>query len=239
MADHLIQMKDVMFSWKPSRWWLSREQQQTWQIHIPEFCCHSGDRIFLYGPSGSGKSTFLSLLSGILLADSGQVTVDGHDLSRLTPQKRDLLRADLMGIVFQQFNLLGYLSVIDNVRLGVYFSMVRKQRIMAHSDHTAESLLNALGITDIHKMARALSVGQQQRVALARSLLGSPKIILADEPTSALDEELKDDFMKILLEQCDKQGASLIFVSHNHSLAQYFEKKIALKDLISSKDDTI
>lgn len=187
----------------------------------------AGASLFVRGPSGSGKSTLLGLLAGVLVAGPGQVRLLGHDLARLSGPARDRLRADHLGIVFQQFNLLPYLSVLDNVRLPCRFSRERERRA---APGEAERLLAALGLEPAlaGRPAARLSVGQQQRVAAARALIGRPALVIADEPTSALDEDARDRFMALLREQCAAAGSALVFVSHDARLAAGFDRVLDL-----------
>ena len=195
-----------------------------------------GERLFVRGPSGCGKTTLLSLLAGVLLPSSGTVALFGREWGDLSSSGRDRLRADRVGYIFQQFNLLPYLSVIDNVLLPCGFSSLRR----AHAGENVESvrasaleLLEKMGL-DANFAARealALSVGQQQRVAAARALIGRPGLVIADEPTSALDESLRESFMRVLLEACAEAGSALVFVSHDGRLATRFEREVDLATL--------
>jgi putative ABC transport system ATP-binding protein len=186
-----------------------------------------GDCVFVHGPSGCGKSTLLSLLAGVLAPTHGELHVLGRDLARLSASARDRLRADHIGYLFQQFNLLPYLSAIDNVMLPVRMSALRRSRV--ERDGTvlsrAQSLLSAMGLQayDWNQRAAELSVGQQQRVAAARALIGDPELVIADEPTSALDTARRDEFMDLLITACRGSGSTLIFVSHDTSLARRFD----------------
>lgn len=205
-------------------------------LDIEAFQARAGERVFLHGPSGSGKSTLLGLMGGVLQAQHGALELLGNDLSRLRPAARDKLRADHIGFIFQQFNLIPYLSVMDNVLLPCRFSPRRKQR--ASSDEgislheQALRLLVHLQLDGIeHVPVTRLSVGQQQRVAAARALIGKPEIVIADEPTSALDSDRQAAFLDLLLQECDAAKATLIFVSHDRRLAQHFHREIALSSI--------
>ncbi len=191
-------------------------------------------RVFLYGPSGCGKSTLLSMIGGVLVPQDGRVSVLGQDLSAMKGSGRDRVRADHLGIIFQQFNLVPYLSVVDNVCLPCRYSRRRLQR--AESDDgtveaSAARLLSELGIDDRLRARRSteLSVGQQQRVAAARALIGRPELIIADEPTSSLDADRRRDFVSLLLTECDSANSTVIFVSHDQSLASHFDEAIDLR----------
>ncbi len=178
-----------------------------------------GERLFIKGPSGSGKSTLLSLLSGVTTAVAGSVRVMEQALERLGSVERDHFRADHIGYIFQMFNLIPYLSVVDNVMLPCRFSARRRAKALARgNDLEAEArrLLQHLDMDhpELHRRAvTTLSVGQQQRVAAARALMGSPELLIADEPTSSLDSDRRESFIRLLFDECRKVGATLIFVS--------------------------
>jgi putative ABC transport system ATP-binding protein len=216
-----LQVRDLRYRWPGAAADL---------LQIDELTVAAGERLFLRGPSGSGKSTLLSLLAGVLLADAGEVALLGRDWRTLSSAGRDAWRADHLGYIFQQFNLLAWLSVLDNVRLPCRFSKPRAARARAGS---AEALLARIGLDRAlwHQPAGALSVGQQQRVAAARALIGAPAVVIADEPTSALDEDLRDSFMALLREACADAGSALVFVSHDARLAAHFDRQLDLPAL--------
>jgi putative ABC transport system ATP-binding protein len=193
----------------------------------------AGRTVFLHGPSGCGKSTLLGLLAGVLLARSGSVALMGQDWATLPAGARDARRADHVGVVFQQFNLLPYLSVLDNVLLPCRFSQRRAQRCAGSPRAAAQDLLRRMGLPEPlwARRADALSVGQQQRVAAARALIGGPELVLADEPTSALDGPLREGFMALLLQACAAAGSTLVFVSHDERLAARFDERLSLPEL--------
>jgi len=204
-------------------------------LQVPQLRIAAGERVFVSGPSGSGKSTLLGLIAGIHLPSTGRVSVFGQDTSALRASARDRLRGDQMGFVFQQFNLITYLSVVDNVLLPLSFSKKRRQRLGSPTQARAQadSLLARLGLSvyAAGQPAAQLSVGQQQRVAAARALLGSPQLIICDEPTSALDAEAKDSFLDLIASECQRTGAALLFVSHDLALARHFQRHIDMHDL--------
>ncbi len=206
-------------------------------LDVPRFVMGGGSRTFLQGPSGSGKSTLLGVIAGVLAADAGRVEVLGADLTRLSGAARDAFRAEHLGVIFQMFNLLPYLSVLDNVTLPCRFSRARAAAALrreASVEREAKRLLARLGLTDpriLTTPSRNLSVGQQQRVAAARALIGAPQLIIADEPTSALDASTRDAFLALLLEECAETGASLLFVSHDAALAPRFDEALDLRAL--------
>ncbi|MCE8000269.1 MAG: ABC transporter ATP-binding protein [Rhodobiaceae bacterium] len=224
-TEAAVVMKDLMFSWDGGAPLLD----------IADLEIKRGERVFLHGPSGSGKSTLLGLFGGVLLPDAGDLTVLGHNLAGLGGRARDRFRADHLGIIFQMFNLLPYLSVADNVALSCRFSKVRSNRAEEAGGVSAETdrLLRNLGLPDeaMTRPVTDLSVGQQQRVAVARALIGQPELIIADEPTSALDADHRNVFIDLLSAECATSGATLIFVSHDLSLAQNFDQTVALGEI--------
>ena len=211
-------------------------------LAIDAFSVAAGESVFLQGASGSGKSTLLNLVAGVLVPGAGRVELLGTDLAAAAGARRDRLRADHVGFVFQQFNLLPYLSVLDNVLLPLRFSRRRAERAQAlpgGATGEADRLLAALGLEAAGRRARdvtELSVGQQQRVALARSLVGRPELIVADEPTSALDADARDDFLALLDAERAAAGAALLFVSHDASLARRFDRSLALDELNTARE---
>lgn len=200
-------------------------------ISYPDMTLSSGEHLFLRGPSGSGKSTLLSLLGGLIVPATGELTLLGTELASLTNGQRDRFRADHMGVIFQQFNLVPYLTTLDNVMLPCRLSRKRRSRALPTPREEAESLLTALGIPQNHwhRRVTGLSVGQQQRVAAARALTGAPELILADEPTSALDSDNRDRFIELLLGLAAEKRSSVVFVSHDQSLAERFDHQLALE----------
>jgi putative ABC transport system ATP-binding protein len=210
--------------------------RQATLLDIRHFELARSERVFLYGPSGSGKSTLLNLVAGTLAPTSGSVEIAGESMTGKSGRGRDRLRADQLGVVFQMFNLLPYLSVRDNVLLPCHFS--RRRRLQAVARHgnlvrAADHLLAALGLGAsgiAERSAASLSVGQQQRVAAARALIGDPALVIADEPTSALDFDAREAFLGLLFDECRATGAGLLFVSHDHSLKSQFDRVVALAD---------
>jgi putative ABC transport system ATP-binding protein len=200
---------------------------------IAELDIGAGRTVFLHGPSACGKSTLLGLLAGVLLARQGRVALLGQDWAALAAGERDARRADHVGVVFQQFNLLPYLTLLDNVLLPCRFSARRARRCAGSPQGAAQGLLHSMGLPEAlwGRRADALSVGQQQRVAAARALIGGPELVLADEPTSALDGPLRDDFMTLLLQACAAAGSTLVFVSHDERLATQFDERLSLPEL--------
>jgi len=196
----------------------------------------AGERLFLEGPSGSGKSTLLNLLAGILVPRAGRLRVLGQDLANLRAGARDRFRADHVGFIFQQFNLVPYLGLVENVTLGCRFSPARRARLgdAAAQAREARRLVAALGL-DVDALDRrpvtGLSVGQQQRVAAARALIGAPELVIADEPTSALDATARAAFVELLFAEVERAGSALVFVSHDPALAALFPRSLSLPAL--------
>lgn len=216
-----VELQGLRFRWRGARQDL---------LHIEHLAVAAGQTVFLHGPSGCGKSTLLGLLAGVLLPGAGRVVVAGADWAATPAWQRDALRADRVGYVFQQFNLLPYLSVLDNVTLPCRFSARRAARAGAGD---AQRLLERVGLArDLWaRAASTLSVGQQQRVAAARALLGRPPLVIADEPTSALDAPLREAFMTLLLGECRAAGSTLVFVSHDERLAARFDRTLSLPQI--------
>ncbi|CAH1747083.1 Lipoprotein-releasing system ATP-binding protein LolD [Thauera humireducens] len=204
-------------------------------LSIEQFEIEAGERVFLRGPSGSGKTTLLSLVGGVILPQAGTVSIAGQPLAQLSAGARDRFRADHVGFVFQLFNLLPYLSARDNILLACRFSAARRARLAARgtsADAEAERLASRLELGAVlHRPAAELSVGQQQRVAAARALIGQPGLIVADEPTSALDADRQQAFIDLLLDECAEVGAALLFVSHDLRLAHHFDRVVDLVQL--------
>ena len=206
-------------------------------LDIPEFAVPVGETLFVAGPSGSGKTTLLNLLGGVALPEQGEITVLGERLDAKSASRRDRFRADRIGFVFQQFNLVPYLSVIDNVLLPCRFSARRLANAENRASNAAEEARRLLRAMDlpvedlIRRPVTELSVGQQQRVAAARALIGKPDLIIADEPTSSLDEEARRAFLDLLFAEVEAAGQTLVFVSHDGRLAETFDRTVALAEI--------
>lgn len=194
-------------------------------LDIPRFGVAAGERVFLHGPSGCGKSSLLSIIGGVAVPDAGRVDLLGKNIAAMAGRRRDAFRADHIGFVFQQFNLLPWMSAIDNVRLPCVFSARRAQRA-GEVPAEAARLLARLDLASAlwRTPAAELSVGQQQRVAVARALIGKPEILVADEPTSSLDAARQRAFIDLLLAEAASIGAALLFVSHDLRLAAHFDR---------------
>ncbi len=202
-------------------------------LDIPELRIGRGERIFLYGPSGSGKTTLLGVLAGVLEARTGRVEVLGQDLITMSPSRRDAFRGSHIGYIFQLFNLIPYLTVLENITLPCRLSAGRRRRLGATAlEAAARQAARHLGIEALlGENVTRLSVGQQQRVAAARALMGAPELIIADEPTSSLDQDHRERFIELLFESTRETGATIIFVSHDRTLMPLFDRAIALPDV--------
>lgn len=220
---NIIELQGVRYRWKG---------QNRDTLDITELYVAQGEHVFLRGASGSGKTTFLNLLTGILPPAGGSMNVLGHALHRMNNAARDRFRADHMGVIFQQFNLLPYLSVRENVQLPCQFSTRRKQQA-GDVQATTSRLLEHLGLDRQlwERPVTDLSVGQQQRVAVARALIGSPELIIADEPTSALDTDTRDGFLRLLFQEAAAQNSTIVFVSHDPHIASHFPRVVDLSDV--------
>lgn len=212
-----IEIQNLAFSW----------DKQAPCLVIPEFKVKAGESVFLQGASGSGKTTLLNLISGMTQAQQGEVMLFDQNLKHLSASQRDQFRAKNLGIIFQQFNLLPYLSVQDNLLIAAKFA---RQTL---SQKQIEELMQrlTLPLTILQKKTHQLSIGQQQRIAVMRAFVIQPKLIIADEPTSALDADNKQRFMDELFALADKNETSILFVSHDKSLANHFDRMVDLQQL--------
>jgi len=226
MSAPLIELSNLGFAWPG----------QAELLDIPEFHLRRGETLFLKGPSGSGKTTLLGLLGGVQKPARGSIRLLGTELGSLSAAARDRFRVDHTGYIFQQFNLLPFLSVRANVELPCRFSRLRTERARQRHgsvERAASGLLAHLGLDAalLERRAAELSIGQQQRVAAARALIGQPELVIADEPTSALDADARGAFLDLLFAECREASASLLFVSHDQSLAGLFERSLSLLEL--------
>lgn len=223
----ILHLEDVRYRW-PGR--------TSFDLHIPDLSLARSETVLLLGESGSGKSTLLSLICGTIVAASGHVYVAGADIGALSAGKRDRYRSEQIGLIFQQFNLLPFASVQDNILLPLQFAPERRKRV---ADPTAEAtrLCQELGLPDdvIQTRAGTLSVGQQQRVAAARALIGAPPVIIADEPTSSLDASTQATFLALLFAQSRAHGTTLLMVSHDARLSDQFDRVIHMDDITQTE----
>lgn len=223
-SELVIELNQVRFTWSPPGQPI---------LDIPALSIRRGEHLFIKGPSGCGKSSLLSLFTGITSCQQGSLKVLDTELATLSQTQRDRFRADNIGYIFQQFNLLPYLSVIENVILPCHFSAKRKQALKAPPKEEALQLLKRLHLPQelLNKPVVELSIGQQQRVAAARALIGRPKLIIADEPTSALDFANRTAFIELLMEQAQEAHSTLVFVSHDPTLESLFSRTLNLEQL--------
>ncbi len=216
-----IEITDLHFSYTG--------EKQT--LHIPALSIDRGEKVFLRGPSGSGKTTLLNLIGGILPVTKGKIEVLGRSLGEMPASQKDSFRADHLGFIFQTLHLISYLSPLENILLPLKFSKRKQDQV---SEEKVQQLLQALrlNIEDMkNKKTFQLSVGQQQRVAVARALIGKPEIIIADEPTSSIDVDARDRFLKLLFEQAKEKAITILFVSHDPNLQTYFDRSLDLSIL--------
>ena len=199
-------------------------------LAINHWTVAAGEQVFVHGPSGGGKSTLLNLLSGILQTNTGEVSVLGQRLDQINSRQRDRFRADHIGYIFQQFNLIPYLDAIDNIALAQQFG---SEKTSASSTDDIKTLLSSLYIdpADWQQPVAKLSIGQQQRIAIARAMINKPELLIADEPTSSLDQHNRDNFMSELMTMAKQHNTTLIFVSHDLSLAKHFNRIDALAEI--------
>ncbi|MDC7235341.1 MAG: ABC transporter ATP-binding protein [Spirochaetales bacterium] len=224
----MIQLENVRFTWK---------EGET-LINIPELIVSRGEKVMLRGESGCGKTTLLTLISGIQTVDSGVLKVDDIELKTLKSSKRDKFRGDHMGYIFQQFNLIPWLSIQKNILCSTTFSTLKKEREKESLDTRVEMLMAELKLDRLKdKPVRELSLGQQQRVALARALVGHPPLIIADEPTSSLDSGNRSSFMNLLVKECEKEGSTLFVVSHDSHIDDHFDRIIDFHHLNGGHND--
>lgn len=225
--DSTLVLKDVRYRWPGPA---------SFELHVPDLTLAPAETVLLLGESGSGKSTLLSLICGTIAAQSGKVAVDGTDIATLSAGKRDRFRAEQIGLIFQQFNLLPFASVRDNILLPLRFAPNRAGRVPS-PETDAETLCRELGLPDnaMGMQAGRLSVGQQQRVAAARALIGTPPLIIADEPTSSLDAATQTAFLELLFAQSRAHRTTLLMVSHDARLAGQFDRVIQMDDIAQAK----
>lgn len=223
-SNNVVSLSEICFRWV---------DDQTPTLQFDHLDIKRGKHVFIKGPSGSGKSTLLGLLTGIITPQQGEVRLLNTNITELKQNQRDKFRADHIGYIFQQFNLLPYLSMVENVILPCHFSTKRKQNINGDTKRTAMHLLKRLHLNEslFHKPVIELSIGQQQRVAAARALIGRPELLIADEPTSSLDFDNRTAFIELLMEEAELAHSTLIFVSHDPTLEPLFDQSINLVDL--------
>jgi putative ABC transport system ATP-binding protein len=223
VTDATLEIANVAYRW-PGRAGFS--------LSVPHLSVARGESVLLLGESGSGKSTLLSLICGTILPDQGRVDIAGTDITTLSGSARDKVRAEQIGVIFQQFNLLPFGSVMDNILLPLRFAPARRKRAgdaIAQASQLCALLGLPAGVTSVN--STALSVGQQQRVAVARAMIGQPPLIIADEPTSALDANSQAAFLDLLFAQTTTHNTSLLMVSHDPRLGERFDRVIHMEDI--------
>ena len=227
MAKPVLKLRKVFFRW-PGR--------SSFSLSLSDLTVSYGEKLLLLGASGTGKSTLLSVISGTLLPDQGSVEIAKTEITNLSASARDRFRAEQLGVIFQQFNLLPFGSVADNILLPLRFAPIRRNRVKDAKSEVAR-LCAALGLpVDIgREKASSLSVGQQQRVAVARALIGHPPLIIADEPTSALDINSQDAFLDLLFTQAQTRGTSVVMVSHDERLGPRFDRILHMEEIAEFK----
>ena len=228
MDESIIKIDSVRFYWS---------KKSNFKIFVPNLEIKKGEKVLLLGESGSGKTTLLSLMCGFLNPLSGNISINGNTINQLSSKTRDEYRADNIGIIFQQFNLLPYANVVDNVLLPLYFSKVRSSNVSNKKEKVIELFKQLRLPDDIAKFkASSLSMGQQQRVAVARALIGNPSLIIADEPTSSLDADAQKIFLNLMFEQISENNSTLLMVSHDKSLSNQFDRLIDINEILIRED---
>ena len=231
MNEFILELNNLIFSY-------SKEKKI---IEMNSFQLKPAEKVFLYGPSGCGKSTLLGIIAGVLTADKGSVKIFGHEFTKISSSMKDAIRGEKMGYIFQMFNLIPYLSVLENILLPCNLNGQRMKKFSSKQElnEKAIDLCQKFKIESLLKnKVTEISIGQQQRVAAARALLGNPELIIADEPTSALDADLQEIFLECLMNQCEKQNTALLFVSHDKRLAKMFHKEVSLPELNNGSRST-
>tara|TARA_B000000441_G_C21694000_1_gene321516 strand:- start:173 stop:859 length:687 start_codon:yes stop_codon:yes gene_type:complete len=224
LDESIIKIESLNFYWS---------KKSNFKIFVPSLEIKKGEKVLLLGESGSGKTTLLSLICGFLNPLSGSISINGNTINKLSSKTKDEYRADNIGIIFQQFNLLPYANVVDNVLLPLYFSQARSKNIV-NKRAAALELFKQLRLPDDIAQYKAsnLSVGQQQRVAVARALIGNPSLIIADEPTSSLDTNAQQLFLDLMFKQISENNSTLLMVSHDKSLSNRFDRQININEIL-------
>lgn len=229
----MVRLRDVRFRWRP---------RDPLVLDIQSLDVGDGERVFIEGPSGSGKTSLLNLLGGVMVPEAGSISIQDTEITALPGASRDAFRANHVGFIFQMFNLMPYLSLIDNVVLPCLFSSRRRTQAVERGgtlEGEARRILGHLEL-DADELAKRpvtrLSIGQQQRVAAARALIGAPPLVIADEPTSSLDANVRRRFLDLLFKEVAEAGSTLLFVSHDTRLEEGFDRSIALMDINSAGD---
>ncbi len=223
--NNAIEINDLLFEWN---------NKKQFSLKIKELKIQNKKKIIIFGRSGSGKSTLLNLISGILSPTSGTLCIKNIEINQLSQKKKDQFRANNIGVIFQQFNILDYLSPLQNILLPCFFTQFKKHDKEYFYNRTFD-LAEKLNIKKnilLQNNSKNLSVGQKQRIAILRAIINKPFLILADEATSALDENNKNDFINLLMNLCNEEKVTLVMASHDTSLKKNFDISINLEKIL-------
>ncbi|MEX2580901.1 MAG: ABC transporter ATP-binding protein [Verrucomicrobiales bacterium] len=211
----MIDLQDVRFSY-PS---------DSFQLRIARLSVKAGETVAFIGPSGCGKTTLLNLISGILVADEGRVEVVDSDVGALNPSERQAFRIENIGLVPQNFELLEYLTIRENIL--VPFKISSRLRLSPESAERCEALAESSGISShLDKFPSQLSQGERQRAALCRGLIASPALLLADEPTGNLDPENQEKIVELLLREAARIDSTVLMITHERELLPHFSRVV-------------
>lgn len=215
----MITIRDVYFTYNNGEFGLN----------IPELCIDPGEKVALIGPSGTGKTTLLNLLAGILTPDSGRVEIEGLDIASLKEDDRQDFRAAKMGLIFQEFGLLEYLTVLENICLPYRISPVLE--INTGVIERGKTIAETIGLGDkLHRYPKHLSQGERQRIEVCRAMITQPSMILGDEPTGNLDPVNRDQVADLLFEFTQTTAAPLLVVTHDFELVKLFDRTINIQE---------